>query len=110
MEEIADCVSEIDIPREYAGNETYLRMLDILRNMPTSYRAVLSLYWVEDRTPKQIASLLNRPIETVRSQLKRGNGLLKERLRKERIHDDSERNTVPATGTANTGSKGSEAV
>lgn len=110
MEEIPEFLSEIDVPKEYASNETYLRMLNILRKLPISYRAVLSLYWVENCSPKQIADLLNRPIETVRSQLKRGNALLKNQLRKEHIYDDSTRKTVPATSVANTGSNGSETV
>ena len=110
LDEVVDYISEIDIPQEYAGNETYLRMLNILCNMPISYRAVLSLYWIDNRSPKQISDLLNRPIETVRSQLKRGNALLKGKLKQEDIYDDSARKAMSATGIANTGSEGSSAV
>jgi RNA polymerase sigma-70 factor (ECF subfamily) len=51
------------------------------------YRTVLLLRYYEDLAPRDIAARLHAPIDTVRSQLKRGLAVVRERL--DRAHGDS---------------------
>jgi RNA polymerase sigma-70 factor, ECF subfamily len=49
-------------------------------SLPPMYRAVLILYHIEDRSYEDIATLLDLPINTVRTHLHRGRAMLRERL------------------------------
>lgn len=99
IDDLIDCSAEIDIPNEYMRNEEFLRIISILNHIPPPYRDVLSLYWLGNSKPKQIAGILQRPFETVKSQLKRGNAMLQEQLKKEGYLHDTERNSTPQTST-----------
>ncbi len=81
QDHIPELAAHIDIPQEYIHNELYQALVRVLLQMPPHYRDVLSLYWCYDCKPKQIASILNRPIETVKSQLKRGNTWLRQAMK-----------------------------
>ena len=54
--------------------------LQALRTLPEIYRTVLYLFYYEGLPTKQIGKLLKRPDATVRSDLRRGRQMLKERL------------------------------
>jgi RNA polymerase sigma-70 factor (ECF subfamily) len=49
-------------------------------SLPPMYRAVVILYHLEGRSYDEIATLLDLPINTVRTHLHRGRALLKDRL------------------------------
>lgn len=51
-----------------------------LGSLPEEYRVVSTLYFMEDFTYEQIASILGVPVGTVRSRLHRGRKLLQRRL------------------------------
>lgn len=46
------------------------------------YRQVISLYLLQEKTPQEIADILDRPVKTVQTQIYRGRFLLKERMQK----------------------------
>jgi RNA polymerase sigma-70 factor (ECF subfamily) len=48
--------------------------------LPEEYRVVSTLYFMEDFTYEQIASILDVPVGTVRSRLHRGRKLLQRKL------------------------------
>lgn len=49
-------------------------------SLPAMYRAVVILYHLEDRSYEDIATLLDLPVNTVRTHLYRGRAMLRERL------------------------------
>ena len=51
--------------------------------LPEKYRLVIHLFYYEDYAVEEIARILRRPAGTVKSQLNRGRGLLKEMLKEE---------------------------
>jgi RNA polymerase sigma-70 factor (ECF subfamily) len=59
---------------------TQRRVVDAVRELSEPYRTVIYLRWYEGLPPRTIAQRLERPIETVRSQLKRGHALLRDEL------------------------------
>lgn len=61
-------------------NEMVERLLRELLALPQPYREVLLQRFFEDRWPAQIAASSGVPIETVKTRIKRGLSLLRERL------------------------------
>ena len=66
----------------------YCRMLDAtiidtIRSMPETYRAVLEMRLVEERTTREIAAALGLSEGAVNTRISRGRALLAEKLRKE---------------------------
>jgi RNA polymerase sigma-70 factor, ECF subfamily len=57
-----------------------LRMAELLAELPPAARAVLVLRYQEDLDPLDIASLLDMPINTVKSHLKRSLAVLRARV------------------------------
>jgi RNA polymerase sigma-70 factor (ECF subfamily) len=51
-----------------------------LEALPTEYRVVATLYFIEDFSYQQIAHVLECPVGTVRSRLHRGRRLLQKAL------------------------------
>ena len=62
--------------------------------LPELYRRVLILRFYEDKTPTEIARELDRPVNTVTSQIARGLKLMQERL--DRSHPDGRSRWLPA--------------
>ena len=58
-------------------------IIDTIRSMPETYRAVLEMRLVEDRTTREIAAALGLSEGAVNTRLSRGRSLLAEKLRKE---------------------------
>lgn len=76
----------LDIETEYTTRELSETILSCLLKMKPYYREVLTLYYLYEMKPTQIAESLGRPLQTVKSQLYRGKSLLKEALG-EQPHD-----------------------
>lgn len=78
--------------REIAEREELRRrMIDEIMKLDEIYRTVLLLRFYRDMSPKEIATTLSLPSETVRTRMKRGLAMLRERLgavngRKESLH------------------------
>lgn len=63
-----------------ARGEERARVASSVMALPEPYRTVVLLRYVEERSPTEIASGLDRPLETVKTQLKRGLRILRDRL------------------------------
>jgi RNA polymerase sigma-70 factor (ECF subfamily) len=48
------------------------RVIEFLGQVPEPYRAALSLFYLDDRSYKEIADILEVPLGTVRSRISRG--------------------------------------
>ena len=83
---LANIPADTDISTEYAVKEEYKSALSCLNSMNHCYRDVLTLYFLYKMKPTQIAESLDRPLQTVKSQLRRGKQLLKDAL--EEWHHD----------------------
>src|SRR5262245_54489833 len=64
----------------YGLHEDDSTLLRCVNELPEPYRAVIRLRFLEDREIEEIARLLHRPTETVRSQLRRGLDRMRARL------------------------------
>lgn len=53
---------------------------DLLQTLPEAMRVAVVLRYQEDMSPQQIAELLNQPVATVKSNLKRGLSLLRRKV------------------------------
>lgn len=58
-------------------------LFEAVMRLPEKYRLVIHLFYYEDYAVEEIARILRRPAGTVKSQLNRGRGLLKEMLKEE---------------------------
>ena len=76
-----------DVHSAVESDEEYGRIISIIKSLPEKYRDVLSLYYVDAFDTRTIADLLSRPATTVRSQLRRGTKLLREKLKEEMLYD-----------------------
>jgi RNA polymerase sigma-70 factor (ECF subfamily) len=68
-------------PQEFAAaNETKEMLESVMLELPLHYREVLLLHYNEELSIAEISALLKRPIETVKSQHRRGIALLRKKL------------------------------
>ncbi len=58
-------------------------VVDMIRSMPATYRAVLEMRFVEERATREIAAALGLSESAVDTRISRGRALLAEKLRKE---------------------------
>lgn len=58
-------------------------IVDVIRSMSETYRAVLEMRLVEERTTREIAAALGISERAVDTRISRGRALLAEKLRKE---------------------------
>jgi len=56
------------------------RIGEILEEIPPKYKAVINLYYFEDKSYQEIAGALNIPINTVKIQLLRAKDLIRKKL------------------------------
>jgi RNA polymerase sigma-70 factor (ECF subfamily) len=61
------------------GREQRL-LLEALRNIPIRFQVILELHYWEDMTTEEIADILQLPVGTVRSRLRRARELLKQAM------------------------------
>lgn len=66
-----------------AEDDDSASIVDMIRSMPETYRAVLEMRLVEERTTREIATALGLPERAVDTRISRGRALLAEKLRKE---------------------------
>lgn len=75
--------SDEDLFEQVAASMDYDLLLRALKQLPTHYREVLMLIFVQEQSVKDAAAILHRREGTVRQQLNRGKKLLVEFCRKE---------------------------
>lgn len=73
--------SLVNIEKEYMDKEEGLRIQEVLNTLPSKYRIPIRLYYFDDVSYEKIAGILNMPINTVRTHLKRAKKLLGEILK-----------------------------
>ena len=64
---LAPPAEEIALRRSEASELT-----DIIQSLREPYQMVCVMYFLQERSPEEIARVLNRPVKTVRTQLLRG--------------------------------------
>ena len=75
-----DIDSEDDISQLVENDEETHRLIRLIKGLPEVYRDVLSYKYIFGYSVREISDILNRPISTVKSQLKRGGEILSESL------------------------------
>lgn len=63
-----------------ARTELHSRLLQLVRELPESYRAPLLLRFFDDLPPRRIAARLGLPVDTVHTRIRRGLAELRSRL------------------------------
>ncbi len=72
--------SRTDIESDTAVKDMKRILEQVIAELPDSYRMVLTLRYVEDMTYKEMASNLEQPVGTVKSNLCRARNMLKRKL------------------------------
>lgn len=75
-------VDSLNIEKVVCDAEEVQQVVAAIGALEESYREVLSLFYLNELSSREIADVLNRPYNTVRSQINRG----KKMLRKKIIH------------------------
>lgn len=68
------------------GRDADYGILDVLYTLPDKYKAVLLLFYVEEFSVEEIATVLKKSVSAVKMRLKRGREMLSERYR-EKEHE-----------------------
>jgi RNA polymerase sigma-70 factor (ECF subfamily) len=82
VEEVIEQASEHDILGDLISDETTAALHRTLRDLPESYRDVVVLCDLEERSYEDVARLIGRPVGTVRSRLHRARALLAAKLKR----------------------------
>jgi RNA polymerase sigma-70 factor (ECF subfamily) len=81
LDDTPELLSNSPSPQEQAVKNENAKELHIaVRKLPVKYQTVISLYYWQDQKYEDIAEILNIPIGTVRTWLKRAKTQLKEEL------------------------------
>ncbi len=75
-------LEEVQVAKEEKGpeREELMDLRKALSELREDYREVISLYYLDDIPVKEIAALLEKPENTIKSLLHRGRAELKEKL------------------------------
>ncbi len=71
----------------FEDGEVFQKVVKIIENISEAYRDVLTYHFLAGYSVKEISDLLHRPLSTVKSQLSRGNSLLKTAIKEAKLHD-----------------------
>lgn len=67
------------------GDDSGKPVIELIRTMPDTYRAVLEMRFVEERSTKEIAAALHLTESAVNTRIHRGRAILIEKIREEGI-------------------------
>lgn len=87
MDSFFNLSSSDNLDESLEGDELLQRIIKIINKFPEHYRDVLTYYYLGEYSTKEIADLLNRPLSTVKSQLKRGNFLLRKAIKEAKLYE-----------------------
>lgn len=83
-EEMPEESSERDeLINSVMNKEILANIQEVVDNLPPPYREVARLYFVEDRSAKEIAFEISTPLKTVQTRIYRARDLVKAKIRKE---------------------------
>ena len=69
---IVEPIDAFDLEKVVCDSEEVKRVLYAIDTMDHDYREILTLYYLNEMKPREIADVLNRSYNTVRSQIHRG--------------------------------------
>ncbi len=75
---------EEDYQGTYNMDTTDIEVRELLSSLPPKYAAVMYLYYYEERTAEEIAAMLDKNVNTVKSLIRRGKEKLKIELSEEK--------------------------
>ncbi|MCI8781111.1 MAG: sigma-70 family RNA polymerase sigma factor [Lachnospiraceae bacterium] len=78
---LTEPAGNFDIEREVCEEEGFGRIVAAINKLDVGYREVLSLFYLNELSPGEIADVLSRPYNTIRSQINRGRKLLRQSLK-----------------------------
>lgn len=73
-------MNHFDLEKVVCDSQEVRRIVAAIEQLEEGYREVLSLFYLNELSPREIADVLNRPYNTVRSQINRGRKKLLESL------------------------------
>lgn len=73
--------SSEDVQENIINKDSLNQVISFIKEMNPKYRDVLTLYYINHFSTKEISDILKRPIETIRTQLKRGTKMLKNKFK-----------------------------
>ena len=68
--------SSFDLEHLVCNSQEVEHIVAVIAKMDISYREVLSLFYLNELSPKEIADVLQKPYNTIRSQINRGKKIL----------------------------------
>lgn len=71
---------DVDLPQEIDRKHLSKKVLSALSELAEDYREVLVLFYIEEKSYKEISDILRRPINTVSSMINRAKVKLKDKL------------------------------
>ncbi len=71
----------LDIEQKICEEEGINYIVAAINKLDEGYREVLSLFYLNELSPREIADVLNRPYNTIRSQINRGRKILRQSLK-----------------------------
>lgn len=81
LDDIPEPISNLPSPQEKAiKNESVWELHQAVKKLPLKYQTVISLYYWQEQTYEEIADIMQIPLGTVRTWLKRAKEHLKEDL------------------------------
>lgn len=80
--------SNFDLEHVVCDSQEAERVLAVIAEMDLAYREVLSLFYLNELSPREIADVLNRPYNTIRSQINRGKKILRRALLQTPVKED----------------------
>jgi RNA polymerase sigma-70 factor, ECF subfamily len=85
MQDGFDGESEIDIEKEYDKKELKQMVRKCLDGIPLKYKESLSLYYLEEKSYKEISDILRIPIGTIGTRINRGKLLMRKICQKRKV-------------------------
>lgn len=77
----AESAGILDIEQKICEEEVINYIVAAINKLDEGYREVLSLFYLNELSPREIADVLNRPYNTIRSQINRGRKILRQSLK-----------------------------
>lgn len=87
LNDFEDTFIEENLEDTIIGDETYKKIVVLIYSISETYRDVLSMHYIDGYSDNFIATALSRPRATVRTQIRRGTELLREKLREANLHE-----------------------